>query len=137
MSSGWENLVSRLTVAFTEQVIEAILRTSLAQVLEALHEEDGIAKGGSRAPERLRQAVEASLSKHHWNVSAVAREMGKGRTQVRRWIERFELDEGGSGSIGERAEGLEIEHASISTAARAMDKKRRRARRMLEQLGYV
>ena len=41
-----------------------------------------------------RQELVALLREHHGNLSAVARVLGKGRTQVVRWIERYRLDLG-------------------------------------------
>jgi len=40
----------------------------------------------------LRERVIALLREHHGNVAAVARALGKARTQVHRWIERFGID---------------------------------------------
>ncbi len=39
----------------------------------------------------LRDAVAAALVRHDHNITAVARELGKDRTQIRRWIRRFNL----------------------------------------------
>ena len=43
---------------------------------------------------RLRDDVAASLQRHGGNVAAVARELGKDRTQIRRWMRRFNLTRG-------------------------------------------
>lgn len=43
------------------------------------------------APEALRQRLDELLREHQGNVAAVARVMGKGVTQVRRWMARFEM----------------------------------------------
>jgi transposase-like protein len=43
----------------------------------------------------LREQLVQELRRHKGNVSAVARSMGKQRTQVRRWIKRLQL--GGEG----------------------------------------
>jgi DNA-binding NtrC family response regulator len=40
---------------------------------------------------QLRDEVAASLQRHTGNVAAVARELGKDRTQIRRWMRRFGL----------------------------------------------
>jgi transcriptional regulator with AAA-type ATPase domain len=40
----------------------------------------------------LREALRALLVAHAGNVSAVAREMGKGRMQIHRWLQRFQID---------------------------------------------
>jgi Sigma-54 interaction domain/FHA domain/Homeodomain-like domain len=42
--------------------------------------------------ERVRKRLVASLARHRGNVSEVARELGKARTQVQRWLKRFGLD---------------------------------------------
>jgi transcriptional regulator with GAF, ATPase, and Fis domain len=39
----------------------------------------------------VRDTVAAALVRHDGNVAAVARELGKDRTQVRRWMRRFGL----------------------------------------------
>ena len=41
-----------------------------------------------------REQIVTLLTAHDGNVSAVARDMGKGRTQIRRWILRYEIDPG-------------------------------------------
>jgi DNA-binding NtrC family response regulator len=44
------------------------------------------------APEMLHQLLADSLARHQGNVSAVAREMGKARMQIHRWMAQFGLD---------------------------------------------
>ncbi len=39
-----------------------------------------------------REQIVTLLAEHDGNVSAVARDLGKGRTQIRRWILRYEID---------------------------------------------
>jgi DNA-binding NtrC family response regulator len=46
----------------------------------------------SAEDERLKAEVTRLLAEHAGNVSAVARAMGKDRTQIRRWLRRFGLD---------------------------------------------
>jgi hypothetical protein len=46
----------------------------------------------SSAHERVREELLASLARHHGNVSQVARELGKARMQVQRWLRRYGLD---------------------------------------------
>ena len=41
---------------------------------------------------RRREELVAALEKHRGNLTAVAREIGKARTQVQRWIHRFAID---------------------------------------------
>ncbi|TKC96378.1 AAA family ATPase [Polyangium fumosum] len=44
------------------------------------------------APDALRGRIVALLEKHRGNVSGVARDMGKSRVQIHRWIQRFSID---------------------------------------------
>ncbi len=46
----------------------------------------------SAADEELRARLLALLKEHAGNVTAVSRALSKGRTQVQRWIARFEID---------------------------------------------
>jgi transcriptional regulator with GAF, ATPase, and Fis domain len=41
--------------------------------------------------EQVRQQLVAAMARHAGNISAVARELGKDRTQIRRWVKRFGL----------------------------------------------
>jgi hypothetical protein len=56
------------------------------------------ARGLERSPKRQVQpdstldALRASLARHDGNVSAVARELGKARMQVQRWLRRYGID---------------------------------------------
>jgi transcriptional regulator of acetoin/glycerol metabolism len=59
----------------------------------------GAAGLGARGPssaalrdERLRRELVAALDRHRGNVSDVAREMGKARMQVHRWMRKLRLD---------------------------------------------
>jgi transcriptional regulator of acetoin/glycerol metabolism len=40
----------------------------------------------------LRDDLISRLRQHGGNITAVAAELGKGRTQVQRWLKRFGLD---------------------------------------------
>jgi transcriptional regulator of acetoin/glycerol metabolism len=40
----------------------------------------------------LRASLEAKLREHRGNISAVARDIGKDRKQIQRWLKRFDLD---------------------------------------------
>jgi transcriptional regulator of acetoin/glycerol metabolism len=51
----------------------------------------GRAQENDRA-ELLRERLVASLARHRGNVSEVARELGKARKQVQRWLKRFGID---------------------------------------------
>lgn len=50
------------------------------------------ASGLTAREEKVRETLVGLLRRHRGNVSEVARAMGKGRTHVRRWIKRLELD---------------------------------------------
>ena len=55
----------------------------------------GIAAEGLREPDRrLREQLIELLRANGGNVTAVARAMGKARTQVQRWLRRFDIDPG-------------------------------------------
>jgi transcriptional regulator with GAF, ATPase, and Fis domain len=43
-------------------------------------------------PETLRRTLISLLEKHRGNISYVARDMGKARMQIHRWMRRFDLD---------------------------------------------
>jgi transcriptional regulator of acetoin/glycerol metabolism len=45
-------------------------------------------------PEGLRRHLVALLEKHQGKVSHVARDMGKARMQIHRWMQRFGIDPG-------------------------------------------
>ncbi len=47
---------------------------------------------GDESDMARREQLIACLRKHEGNVSAVARDMGKARNQIQRWIKRYELD---------------------------------------------
>jgi DNA-binding NtrC family response regulator len=52
-----------------------------------------VAEGALSDEDRtLRSRLEASLTSHGGNVTAVARELGKARWQIHRWLRRFALD---------------------------------------------
>jgi len=50
-----------------------------------------ISPAGDLSSEALVEALRAALKKHHGNVSAVAREMGKARVQIHRWMKQHGL----------------------------------------------
>jgi DNA-binding NtrC family response regulator len=45
----------------------------------------------SAEPDDLKERFTASLRRHRGNISAVARDMGKARMQIHRWLEKFDL----------------------------------------------
>jgi transcriptional regulator of acetoin/glycerol metabolism len=46
----------------------------------------------SEGDDALRATLERALAHHRGNVSEIARELGKTRTQIHRWMQRFKLD---------------------------------------------
>jgi transcriptional regulator with GAF, ATPase, and Fis domain len=54
--------------------------------------EPAVASELSTSDEQLREEVVAALREHQGNVSAAARELGKARQQIQRWIKWFNLD---------------------------------------------
>lgn len=50
-------------------------------------QEEGLAK-----PEELRDRLVALLDKHNGNISYVARDMGKARAQIHRWMQKLSID---------------------------------------------
>jgi transcriptional regulator with AAA-type ATPase domain len=61
-------------------------------ILEAPAREPTAAGVDPHKPEVLRQHLVALLEKHHGRVSKVARDMGKARMQIHRWMERFNIN---------------------------------------------
>jgi len=57
--------------------------------LPATLQESLAAKAMPASDAELRDVLVAALARHAGNVSAVARELGKDRTQIRRWMRRF------------------------------------------------
>jgi transcriptional regulator of acetoin/glycerol metabolism len=59
----------------------------------AMQPESGeVGKPADREGDALREKLIALLRRHQGNVSAVARDLGKARVQIRRWCKRFDLD---------------------------------------------
>jgi transcriptional regulator of acetoin/glycerol metabolism len=50
--------------------------------------------GDLEDPEALRRTLVSLLEQHRGNISYVARDMGKARMQIHRWMRRFDLDPG-------------------------------------------
>ena len=46
-----------------------------------------------RRDEALRRELIRLLDEHHWNISEVARAMGKAWMQIHRWMKKFDLNE--------------------------------------------
>lgn len=80
--------VLRVAAALTEgPLIERAHLTERNMGLLPSPEEEGLAK-----PEELRERLVALLEKHNGNVSFVARDMGKARVQIHRWMQKLSID---------------------------------------------
>jgi len=84
-----------------EQALEAGLALSGAGVVDVSHLPRAVVKRdappeGNLTDEELQRRNELVelLRRHRGNVAAVARAMGKGRTQIGRWVSRFGLRPG-------------------------------------------
>jgi DNA-binding NtrC family response regulator len=67
----------------------------LADLPPAVAQAESPSRGGRRetpSTEWLHQRVLAAFTRHQGNVTEVARELGKGRKQVQRWMKRFGID---------------------------------------------
>jgi transcriptional regulator of acetoin/glycerol metabolism len=76
------------TLAGTDAIDLAHLPPAVAQAATF----PGDPMGEEVAPDPLRDQLVASLTRNVGNVSEVARELGKDRKQVQRWMARFGLD---------------------------------------------
>ena len=83
------------------QVLGVAAALANKEPLDVSHLPDGITRASNHKrrrpsdpelPDPLREVLTASLSRHAGNVSAVARDLGKARMQVQRWIRRFGID---------------------------------------------
>lgn len=52
------------------------------------------AEQAASSDDQLRASLTASIARHDGNLAAVGRELGKDRTQIRRWMKRFGLSRG-------------------------------------------
>ncbi len=96
-------LLTRLAPAgatFTPEAVRALLRyewpLNVRELEKCLASAVALA-GGARIdlehlPSAVRSELIALLRRHGGNVTAVARAMGKARTQVQRWLRRFGID---------------------------------------------
>jgi len=74
-----------------------LIERSLGAVAPREREEEKVVEPepeeeGDTTPDALRGRIMALLEKHKGNVSGVARDMGKSRVQIHRWIQRFSID---------------------------------------------
>jgi len=63
-----------------------------ARLLESAGPCDGDSRAASSGDDELRGALIAALDRHHGNVAAAARDLGKHREQIHRWARRFGID---------------------------------------------
>jgi DNA-binding NtrC family response regulator len=80
-------LVAALAIA-DERIELAHLPTAVQRPLEA-DDAGGVALPADE--QQLRDRLADAISRHDGNLAAVARELGKDRTQIRRWMKRFGL----------------------------------------------
>jgi DNA-binding NtrC family response regulator len=85
-----ENLLRAALVLTTGDTIEP---GHIAEELRALLE-DGGGEDAEPIEPAMRERLLAALEKYDGNVSAVARELGKSRTQIHRWVRRLDIDLG-------------------------------------------
>jgi transcriptional regulator of acetoin/glycerol metabolism len=83
-----------VALATDGEIGEAHLPRNIAAALQA---QPAPSSRPSRGPlterdEKLRLELLAQLSDHHGNLADVARAMGKARTQIHRWCQRFSID---------------------------------------------
>jgi DNA-binding NtrC family response regulator len=90
-----------LNVRELEQALAGALALSAGRPIERAHLPRALRADDSPAApqreltadeQRHREELAALLTQHRGNLSAVARAIGKGRTQVVRWMERYGLD---------------------------------------------
>jgi hypothetical protein len=80
--------------------LEAAVALAGEQPIDVRHLPDALHQAPAEAPElsvedrELREEVVAALRASNGNVSAAARQLGKARQQVQRWIKRFDLRPG-------------------------------------------
>lgn len=98
LSHGWP-----LNIRELEQALAAALALSGTGALDVAHlpsivaadlEPRKVTPERPLSPDEMRQREELVmlLREHRGNLSAVARAMGKGRTQVGRWVARYQID---------------------------------------------
>jgi DNA-binding NtrC family response regulator len=95
---AWPSNVRELQQALTracvlsrnERIERSHLPPEIAQAVES--RPPGKRSPAEGAEHELRRQLVAALSRHRGNVSDVAREMGKARMQVQRWMKRLRID---------------------------------------------
>ncbi|AUX45935.1 sigma-54 dependent transcriptional regulator [Sorangium cellulosum] len=91
-----------LNIRELQQLLAVATALSTGSVIEAAHLPSGSlgapperapeAEHSLLEPEKLRQHLIALLEKHQGKVSYVARDMGKARMQIHRWLQRLGID---------------------------------------------
>jgi DNA-binding NtrC family response regulator len=85
-------LEQALAGALALSKLGTIERAHLPRLLREAPVERMVPRELSSDEERHKGELALLLAQHHGNLSAVARAVGKGRTQVVRWLERYGLD---------------------------------------------
>jgi DNA-binding NtrC family response regulator len=81
---------SEISAKDVEESVRRSSRTSEAPGSGRPSEPDGAAS--SMSDEEIERRLLELMERHAGNVSAVARDMGKARAQIRRWFKRFHID---------------------------------------------
>ena len=71
---------------------------ALAETRRAMKPRSPLPAGRRASDEALREQLQALFSEHAGNISAVARAMGKPRTQIHRWMKRLRIKPRPTGS---------------------------------------
>jgi transcriptional regulator of acetoin/glycerol metabolism len=92
-----------LNVRELHQTLEVAATLAEGSAIDLVHLPEAVARAASFPPAEARavatgdplcDGLVASLTRHRGNVAAVARELGKARMQVHRWMRRFGLEAG-------------------------------------------
>jgi transcriptional regulator of acetoin/glycerol metabolism len=84
-----------LNVRELRHALDAAIALAEDGVIRMKHLPPAVAQAISKTPlgsDPVHEELVASLSRHRGNISEVAREMGKARMQVQRWMRRFGID---------------------------------------------
>jgi transcriptional regulator of acetoin/glycerol metabolism len=89
---AWPLNIRELERALAAALAVARDRIELQHLPAALREPPATGPGELAGDDAaLRERLAASIQRHDGNLAAVARELGKDRTQIRRWMKRFGL----------------------------------------------
>ncbi len=87
-----------LNVRELDQALNAALALAdgaavgLEHLPRPVRDADAQLSGASDSDEALKRDVIAAMERHAGNISAIARDLGKARVQIRRWCKRFGID---------------------------------------------